>query len=1155
MGSILRLACLSAWCSTSALPQIFSPSVVINELHYDDVPKTSRGEFVELFNAGKQTVDLSEWRLAGVGYYTFPAGTNLEPGQFLVVAEDSRTLRTKYRIRTTHQYTGGLDNDGDNLRLFDSEGNLVDQVEYQSGYPWPTAARGKGASMELLNPSLDNNLGGSWRSSETPTPGTQNTVLTLNIPPQTRQVNHRPLQPSSGEDVHITVKVTDPDGVKQVTLSYQLVEPGQYIRKSDRSYESQWTEIPMHDTGEDGDAMAADAVYHVKLPATLHRHRLLVRYRITAEDTRGNWVTIPYADDESPNFAYFVYDGVPAWSGSLRPRVSPGLDFSQDMMAQSMPVYHLIARQTDVENSQYNRTYDGRRMSGTLIYDGIVYDHIQFYNRGEASTYVSGKNKWRFKFNSTHDFASRDNYGQRYRANWKTLNLNACASPWVASNRGMAGLDEAVPHRLYQLAGVPSSNTHWIQFRIIDDEEEAHPDQYEGDLWGLYLAIEHPDSRFLEERRLPDRSTYEIASNQGNKKNQGPDQPLDQSDWDTFWSLSNRLNTVEWWQSNFDLRSFYGFRAINRATGNVDLRDGANYYMFQHANGQWTPLPWDLDMMYAPIKHVWSGVIRADRCLDHEAIRIGFQNRCRELLDLLFSDIKRHGGQAAQLVQELSQIVNPDRWPLTMVDVDETMWSSHPKTSGSHRGPWYRLSVNETRLASSYRRNIPTPDHEGFQQRIIEYMFNTRPDGSFRVNDAIEDGYGYGYLSQEASASGIPNRPDISYAGEPGFPVDGLAFNSSTFVNPRDPSGFAWMEWRIGEVSNPETENHVPGTPWIYEIEPLWHSDPLTTFSETMAIPPDQLKPGHTYRARVRHVNTEGHASHWSLPLEFVASAPDLTLFRNGLVISEIMYHPDGDSTAEYIELHNISEATLSLSGFRFTKGIDFDFPDDTEIEPGGYLLITGDRQAFERVYGLNLPIVGEWEQGDRLSNAGENLKLSYGAGIPIIDFSYETEAPWPTAPDGKGSSLQLANLHSGVDHTNPAQWKASIQPGGTPGKSNGNSLEEWLTSYGLIESNLEEDPDNDGLPSLLEYSLGSNPNVADVSSIMTITYTEANVTLATRVDLGATGVEVSAQFSTNLKAWETINSPAINSTSPTELKWTAPTHPKGFFRLQATRR
>ena len=196
MGSILRLACLSAWCSTSALPQIFSPSVVINELHYDDVPKTSRGEFVELFNAGTLTVDLSEWRLAGVGNYTFPAGTNLEPGQFLVVAEDSRTLRTKYRIRTTHQYTGGLDNDGDNLRLFDSKGNLVDQVEYQSGYPWPTAARGKGASMELLNPSLDNNLGGSWRSSETPTPGTQNTVLTLNIPPQTRQVNHRPLQPS-----------------------------------------------------------------------------------------------------------------------------------------------------------------------------------------------------------------------------------------------------------------------------------------------------------------------------------------------------------------------------------------------------------------------------------------------------------------------------------------------------------------------------------------------------------------------------------------------------------------------------------------------------------------------------------------------------------------------------------------------------------------------------------------------------------------------------------------------------------------------------------------------------------------------------------------------------------------------------------------------
>ena len=1159
LGPLMQLACVYALSLTSALPQAMSPKIVINEVHHDDVPKTSKGEFIELYNAGDQTVDLSGWLLEGAGAYVFPAETLLEPDQFLVIAEDARTLRTKFRIRTTYQYSGGLDNDGDDIRLLDHNGALIDRVDYRSGFPWPTAARGTGASMELLHPSLDNNLGGSWRSSTQPTPGVQNSVYSLKIPPQIRQVNHVPQQPLSGDDVAISVKVTDADGVRQITLSYQLVEPGRYIRKRDRIFETQWTELPMEDNGQGGDALAGDDIHTITLPSSLHHHRVLVRYRITAEDAKGNKVTVPYSDDESPNFAYFVYDGVPAWSGTKRPRISPTLEYPKDMMDQALPVYHLIANKADVENSQYNRSYDGRRMSGTLVYDGIVYDHIQFYNRGEASTYVSGKNKWRFKFNRTHDFEGRDNYGKRYETDWKTLNLNACASPWVASNRGIAGLDEAVPHRLYQLAGVASSNTHWIQFRIVDDEIETPNDQFASDLWGLYLAIEHPDSRFLAERRLPDRSTYEITGNRGDKKNQGPEQPLDLSDWEAFWNQSNRLNTVEWWQSNFDLESFYGFRAINRATGNVDLRDGANYYMFQHSNGRWTPLPWDLDMMYAPVKHIWSGVIRADRCLDHQSIQIGFQNRCRELIDLLFSDISRHGGQAAQLVQELSLIVNPPQWPLNMVDVDEAMWSFHPRTSGSHRGPWYRLSVNETRLASSYRRTIPTQDHEGFQQSIIDYMFDTRADGSFRVNDAMEDGYGFGYLSQEASASAVPNRPNITYTGESGFPLDRLQFTSSAFINRRDPDGFAWMEWRIGEVMNPETSKYTEGTPWTYEIEPLWHSGPITTFSKAIEIPPTLLKPGHTYRARVRHFNIEGQASHWSYPLEFVASEPDLTHLRNGLVISEIMYHPSESATAEFIELHNISSVTIPLTGVRFTKGINFDFPEGSEIEPGDYLLIIGDKAAFEHVHGTGLSIAGVWEQGDRLSNSGESIKLSYGVGIPIIDFKYETESPWPSTPDGQGYSLQFAPLSSGMDPANPGQWKASAHKGGTPGRGEGISLETWLMAYGLAKSELQEDQDLDGLPTLLEYGLGSHPHIADASSVMSITLTESGIRLTTQLATDATDVQVSAQYSTNLKTWETITQRETNQQTPTVIEWIPPLNttesPQGFFRLQATRR
>ena len=1140
----------------TAIAQSTLPLIVINEVHHDDTPKTVKGEFVELFNADEGSIDLSGWQLQGVGNYTFPAGTLMEPDQYLIIAEDMQVLRSKFKVLTSHEYAGGLDNDGEDLKLIHSDGTLIDRVNYKSGFPWPTAARGTGASMELLHPTLDNNLGGSWRSSSKPSPGAENTVFTTSAPPQVRQVKHDPIQPQEEDDVIISAKVTDPDGVQTVTLSYQRVEPGSYIHKNDRTFERNWNELAMNDSGNGGDILAEDATYTVTIPESTHSHRLLVRYRITVKDTRGNEVSTPYSDDESPNFAYFVYNGVPAWSGGKRPRVSPVMDFSEDMMNNSLPVYHLIADTTDVENSQYNRSFDGRRMWGTLVYDGIVYDHIQYYNRGEASTYVSGKNKWRFRFNRARDFASRDIYGKRYNADWKTLNLNACASPWVASNRGIAGLDEAVPHRLHQLAGVASSNTHWIQFRIVDGEEEAPANQYSGDLWGLYLAIEHPDSRFLTERNLPDRSTYEIAGNSSDKKNQGPDQPLNSSDWDAFWSQSNRRNTVAWWRSNFDLDSFYGFRAINRATGNVDLRDGSNYYMFQHADGRWTPMPWDLDMMYAPVKHIWSGVLRADRCLDHEEISIGFQNRCRELLDLLFSDINRHGGQAAQLVEELSMIVNPPQWPLTMVDVDEAMWSYHSRTSGSHRGPWYRLSVNETRLANDYRRTIPTADHEGFQQSIIDYMFDTRTEPSFQVNDAIEDGYGFGYLSREASASGIPTRPIITYAGEAGFPVDGLSFISSNFVNRRDPDGFASMEWRIGEISNPEIPGYIEGEPWVYEIEERWHSGSIIAFQEEIKIPSSALRPGHTYRARLRHFNTDGHSSRWSAPVEFVASEPDLSLIRNGLVINEIMYHPSGEPTAEFIELHNVGNTTIDLTGLGFTKGVNFDFQEGTEIAAGDYLLIIGDIETFEKTYGNGLPVAGVWNQGDRLSNSGENIKLSFGAGIPIIEFEFGTMAPWPSTPDGNGQSLQLATIQPGVDHNDPAHWKASTQTGGSPGKGEGIRLADWLTAHNLKESDLQSDHDGDGLPALLEYGIGRDPGKADSENSMTLTYTDGVARLIFHRAPNAIDVAVTAKFSKDLTTWQQATIENIERSTIDTLIALPPKNAlnesTGFFRLQA---
>ena len=104
----------------------------------------------------------------------------------------------------------------------------------------------------------------------------------------------------------------------------------------------------------------------------------------------------------------------------------------------------------------------------------------------------------------------------------------------------MAGLGETLGHRVYALAGVPSSTTDYFQFRIVDEAEEAFPDdQYRGDLWGLYFVIEHTDGPFLEERGLPappsgglysvNRGMWGVTI--GGKETLGSKEPLPESEW------------------------------------------------------------------------------------------------------------------------------------------------------------------------------------------------------------------------------------------------------------------------------------------------------------------------------------------------------------------------------------------------------------------------------------------------------------------------------------------------------------------------------------------------------------------------------------------------------------------------------------------------
>ena len=96
--------------------------VVINEIHYEP-PDVEPGEFIELYNAGQDTVDLSGWSFTDGVLYTFDAGTTRAAGAFLLLAEDPSYLQSRFDdtaldgATVLGPYTGRLSNQGERLEL------------------------------------------------------------------------------------------------------------------------------------------------------------------------------------------------------------------------------------------------------------------------------------------------------------------------------------------------------------------------------------------------------------------------------------------------------------------------------------------------------------------------------------------------------------------------------------------------------------------------------------------------------------------------------------------------------------------------------------------------------------------------------------------------------------------------------------------------------------------------------------------------------------------------------------------------------------------------------------------------------------------------------------------------------------------------------
>jgi hypothetical protein len=223
----------------------------------------------------------------------------------------------------------------------------------------------------------------------------------------------------------------------------------------------------------------------------------------------------------------------------------------------------------------------------------------------------------------------------------------------------------------------------------------------------------------------------------------------------------------------------------------------------------------------------------------------------------------------------------------------------------------------------------------------------------------------------------------------------------------------------------------------------------------------------------------------------------------------------------------NVGAGTLELTPVRFTKGIDFDFASSgvTSLAPGQRVLVVKNLAAFNARYGPivgGTPVAGEWQPGDSLNNGGEEIKLSFGAGTAIRDFTFSDASPWPDGADGTGHGLVLVNPTRVPDHTLAENWRLSADRFGMPGRTDSLTYVQWATAFGGIPAG--DDTDKDEYTNLAEYTAGSSPILrssapsvsADVLTVSGARY----LTFTFRRRLGTDDVLCTPEVSSDLKTW-----------------------------------
>ncbi len=181
--------------------QIPNPGLLITEIYYNPPGAEDEREWIEIANVGTAVLDLSDIKIGdeeqsggGEGMRRFPAGTVIEPGQVVVVAQTAVGFRTLFGTNPDFELTDSdpdvpdmrryalwstgdiaLANGGDEVLLLNERNLIIDSVNYgdkETFFSPAVTAVFEGQSIERHPANCDTDTATDWRPQPRPTPGT-----------------------------------------------------------------------------------------------------------------------------------------------------------------------------------------------------------------------------------------------------------------------------------------------------------------------------------------------------------------------------------------------------------------------------------------------------------------------------------------------------------------------------------------------------------------------------------------------------------------------------------------------------------------------------------------------------------------------------------------------------------------------------------------------------------------------------------------------------------------------------------------------------------------------------------------------------------------------------------------------------------------------